>query len=235
MVPSAAGSKLALQQSVESTTGLDGHASMCFMGGYKCFMHAYMCPTQDGCLRVQGLLGQHGKLMREDPSLVHVGQFEQAANPGIHYATSGREIWSQTQGEIDFFVAGSGTGGTITGMSCSWHSGMQPGRASDDVHHMLHVLLSLLRPALAATISNQCFSPKLCQHLQGGKHIQHEAPALTRCMHAHHSDDHAAALFTWQVCRHKPVGSSQRQSKIKWKRNKLKGLQHLYYMHVAQH
>ena len=163
-------------------------------------------------LRMQGFLGQYEKLMREDPSLVPVRQFEQAANPGIHYATTGPEIWSQTQGKIDFFVAGSGTGGTITGMSCSWVSrwstagnSMMHG-SNDHVHHLLRVLPYLLRLALVAPLSHRCLSPEPCQHLQGGKLMQHEAPALNT-LRACESDGHPAAPFIWQACRHEPGGS----------------------------
>lgn len=63
------------------------------------------------------MLALSDQLEQEDPELVTTVQFEAAANPGIHYITTGPEIWSQTQGKIDFLVCGSGTGGTITGAS----------------------------------------------------------------------------------------------------------------------
>lgn len=62
-----------------------------------------------------GAIEEADRLAREIDGGVVLGQFDNPANPMAHYQTTGPEIWEDTEGEVDIFVAGAGTGGTITG------------------------------------------------------------------------------------------------------------------------
>lgn len=70
----------------------------------------------EGARGMAGAIERADELAREIPNAVVAGQFENPANPAAHVATTGPEIWQQTDGAVDVFVAGVGTGGTITGV-----------------------------------------------------------------------------------------------------------------------
>ena len=82
-----------------------------------CLLRAYgaelvLTPGAEG---MKGAIAKATQLQEQTPGAIILGQFVNPANPAAHERTTGEEIWADTEGRVDIFVAGVGTGGTVSG------------------------------------------------------------------------------------------------------------------------
>lgn len=94
-----------------------------------------------GAEGMKGAVAKAEQLCSETPDAIILGQFTNPANPAIHYATTGQEIWQDTDGRVDVFIAGVGTGGTVSGV----------GRALKEKNRLVEIIA--VEPAASPLLS----------------------------------------------------------------------------------
>lgn len=110
----------------------------------------------DGKAGMSGAIAKANELKEEIEGSIILGQFDNPANPAAHRATTGPEIWEQTDGNIDIFVAGVGTGGTISGTG-EYLKSKNP-----------NIKIVAVEPATSAVLSGEPAGPHGLQGIGGG-------------------------------------------------------------------
>ncbi len=138
-----------------------------------------LTPGSEG---MKGAIARAEELRAEIPDSVILGQFVNPANPAVHYATTGQEIWKDTRGQVDVFIAGVGTGGTVSGV----------GRALKEKNMLVEVIA--VEPASSAVLSGGQAGPHQIQGIGAGFQPEtYHAGYIDRVMPVTNEDAFAAA------------------------------------------
>lgn len=135
-----------------------------------------------GAEGMKGAISKAEELRDNTPNAVILGQFTNPANPAIHYTTTGQEIWEDTAGQVDVFIAGVGTGGTVSGV----------GRALKEKNMLVEIIA--VEPASSPVLSGGQAGPHKIQGI-GANFVPetYQAGYIDRVMTVTDEDAFAAA------------------------------------------